>query len=133
MISKIKHIAIIVDDIEQSLTFWHNTLGLEMKHVEEVPDQQVRVAFMSAGDGHIELISPTTKDSGAARFLAKEGGGLHHIALEVNSLDEAVEILRAKGLRLTENLPSTGAMGRKVVFVHPESSGGVLVELYESE
>ena len=133
MINRIKHIAVIVDDIEQSLKFWHDTLGLDIKHVEEVPDQQVRVAFMSAGDGHIELISPTTKDSGAARFLAKEGGGLHHIALEVNNLNEAVEILQAKGLRLTEDLPSTGATGRKVVFVHPESSGGVLVELYESE
>jgi methylmalonyl-CoA/ethylmalonyl-CoA epimerase len=131
MIKKINHIAIIVPDLDSSLAFWRDTLGLPLTHTEEVNSQESVVAFLPIGDSEIELVKPTTDTSGAAKFLAKRGPGLHHIALEVDNLDEMLLTLKEKGVRLINETPITAAGGNRAAFIHPESANGVLVELYE--
>ncbi len=131
MIKRINHIAIIVSDLESSLAFWRDTLGLELSHTEEVASQESIVAFLPAGESEVELVQPTTDTSGAARFLAKRGPGLHHIALEVDNLEEMLARLKAKGVRLINETPIAAAGGNRAAFIHPESANGVLVELYE--
>ena len=131
MIKKINHIAIIVPDLDISLAFWRDTLGLPLTHVEEVASQESVVAFMPTGDSEVELVKPTTETSGAAKFLAKRGPGLHHVALEVDDLDAMLMRLKEKGVRLINETPITAAGGNRAAFIHPESASGVLVELYE--
>ena len=131
MIKRINHIAIIVPDLDASLAFWRDTLGLALTHIEEVTGQESLVAFLPTGDSEVELVKPTTGTSGAARFLAKRGPGLHHIALEVDNLDEMLVKLKEKGVRLINETPVTAAGGHRAAFIHPESANGVLVELYE--
>ncbi|HLF00835.1 MAG TPA: methylmalonyl-CoA epimerase [Anaerolineales bacterium] len=132
MIKKINHIAIIVPDLEASLAFWRDTLGLNLTHVEEVKGQESVVAFLPTGDSEVELVKPTTETSGAAKFLAKRGPGLHHIALEVDNLDEMLAHLKEKGVRLINESPILAAGSNRAAFIHPESANGVLVELYET-
>ncbi len=131
MIKKINHIAIIVPDLDASLAFWRDTLGLDLTHLEDVPSQQATVAFLPTGDSEVELVQPTTDTSGAAKFLAKRGPGLHHIALEVDNLDEMLVKLKEKGVRLINETAIVAAGGNRAAFIHPESANGVLVELYE--
>ena len=131
MIKKINHVAIIVPDLDSSLAFWRDALGLKVEHVEEVKSQESIVAFLPTGDSEIELVKPTTETSGAAKFLAKRGAGMHHIALEVDNLDEMLVDLKAKGIRLINETPIIAAGGYRAAFIHPESASGVLVELYE--
>ena len=132
MITNIDHIAVIVADIDAALEFWRDALGLEVSRVEEVPAQEAEVAFLPLGQGEIELVQPTSNDSGAARFLAKRGAGMHHIALEVDNLEATLARLKVKGVRLINESPVEAARGRRAAFIHPESASGVLVELYES-
>jgi methylmalonyl-CoA/ethylmalonyl-CoA epimerase len=132
MIKRINHIATIVPDLDASLAFWRDTLGLELSHTEEVASQEAIVAFLPAGESEVELVQPTTDTSGAARFLAKRGPGLHHIALEVDNLEEMLARLKAKGVRLINETPIAAAGGNRAAFIHPESANGVLVELYEA-
>ncbi len=131
MIKKINHVAIIVPDLDSSLTFWRDALGLKVEHVEEVKSQESIVAFLPMGESEIELVKPTTETSGAAKFLAKRGAGMHHIALEVDNLDEMLVDLKAKGIRLINETPIIAAGGYRAAFIHPESASGVLVELYQ--
>ncbi|MBI5081444.1 MAG: methylmalonyl-CoA epimerase [Chloroflexi bacterium] len=131
MIKKINHVAIIVPDLDSSLTFWRDALGLKVEHVEEVKSQESIVAFLPTGDSEIELVKPTSETSGAAKFLAKRGAGMHHIALEVDNLDEMLVDLKAKGIRLINETPIIAAGGYRAAFIHPESASGVLVELYQ--
>lgn len=133
MIKRINHIAIIVPDLDSSLAFWRDTLGLDLTHTEEVKSQESLVAFLPTGDSEIELVKPTTETSGAAKFLAKRGPGLHHIALEVDNLDEMLVKLKDKGVRLINETPIVAAGGNRAAFIHPESANGVLVELYETK
>ena len=132
MITNINHIAVVVSDIDAALDFWRDALGLTLTRVEEVPAQKAEVAFLSLGQGEIELVRPTTDESGAMRFLAKRGPGIHHIALEVDDLAMILARLKGKGVRLINETPVAAAGGRMAAFVHPESASGVLVELYES-
>jgi methylmalonyl-CoA/ethylmalonyl-CoA epimerase len=132
MIKKINHIAIIVRDLETSLGFWRDTLGLTLTHVEEVTSQAAVVAFLPTGDSEVELVRPTGETSGAARFLAKRGPGLHHVALEVDDLEAVLSRLKARGVRLINESPVVAAGGNRAAFIHPESADGVLVELYET-
>lgn len=132
MITNINHIAVVVPDIDAALDFWRDALGLTLTRVEEVPAQEVEVAFLSLGQGEIELVRPTTDESGAMRLLAKRGPGIHHIALEVDDLAMILARLKGKGVRLINETPVPAAGGRRAAFVHPESASGVLVELYES-
>ncbi len=130
-IRRINHVALVVDDIEEALEFWRDVLGLELAHVEDAPDQGSVVAFLSTGDQEVELLKPTTANSGVARFLERRGPGLHHICLEVSDIQECLEQLRARGVRLINPEPVLGTGGKLIAFIHPESTHGVLVELYE--
>ena len=131
MIKRINHIAIVVDDIEAALGFWRDALGLELAQVEEVPEQQAAVAFLPVGESNVELVQPTTDTSGMARFLAKRGPGLHHLCVEVHDLEQTLARLKTKGIRLIDETPRLGSDGKKLAFIHPESTHGVLLELYE--
>ena len=130
-VKRINHIAIVVDDIDKALAFWSDALGLQLDHVEEVPDQQSVVAFLPTGDSEVELVQPTSENTGVARYLKKRGPGLHHICFEVDDIDVILEQLKQKEIRLINEAPMIGSGGKKFAFVHPESTHGVLVELYE--
>jgi methylmalonyl-CoA/ethylmalonyl-CoA epimerase len=130
-IKKIDHIAIVVPDIDEALVFWRDALGLELSHVEDMPTQESLIAFLPTGDSEVELVKPTTDTSGIARYLAKRGPGLHHICLEVENIEAALARLKEKGIQLINEEPTIGAGGKKIAFIHPKSTGGVLVELYE--
>jgi methylmalonyl-CoA/ethylmalonyl-CoA epimerase len=130
-IKKIDHVAIVVEDIEEALEFWHDILGLELSHVEDVPEEDSVVAFLPASESEVELVRPTTGASGVARYLKKQGPGMHHICFEVYDIEETLAHLKKKGVRLINEVPQIGTAGKKIAFVHPESTHGVLVELYE--
>ncbi len=129
-ITKVNHVAIAVSDLEAGLGFWRDALGLRVDHVEDVPSQKAEVAFIPVGDTEVELVKPTAPDTGVAKFLAERGGGMHHLCFEVDDLDELLATLKAKGVRLINEAPQV-LPGRRIAFVHPKSTGGVLVELYE--
>ena len=130
-IKRINHVAIVVEDIEKALHFWRDALGLEVAHVEDVPDQKSVVAFLPTGASEVELVKPTTMKSGIARYLQKRGPGIHHICLEVDNIEACLTKLREHGVRLVNPEPVIGTGGKRIAFVHPESTHGVLVELYE--
>ena len=130
-IKKIDHIALIVEDLDTALEFWHDALGLDLSHVEDVPSEHAIVAFLPARESEVELVKPTNEDSGIARFLKKRGPGMHHICFEVYDIEETMQHLKSKGVRLINQAPEIGTGGKKIAFVHPESTNGVLVELYE--
>jgi len=123
------HIAIAVKDLEVAIHTYKEVLGLELAEVEEVPEQQVKVAIFGHGLGRVELICPTAADSGVARFLEKRGEGLHHICLEVEDIEASLAELKAHGAPLLDEVPRPGAGGAKVAFIHPKGAHGVLVEL----
>ena len=133
MPKRIDHVAIIVRDIEQALSFYRDTLGIDPSEIKEVPSEQVRIAFLpmgGPGGSEIELIEPTTADSSLAKFLEKRGEGLHHICLEVESIDAALTEMREKGAPVLDQEPRIAAEGR-AIFVHPKGTNGVLLELLE--
>jgi methylmalonyl-CoA/ethylmalonyl-CoA epimerase len=130
-IKKIHHVAVVVPDIDEALSFWQDALGLDLSHVEDLAEQEVRVAFLPAGESEVELVKPTVEGSSLARYIAKRGPGLHHICFQVDDIEAMLAELKAKGVKLITEEPTTGAGGAKVAFVHPKSTGGVLVELYE--
>jgi methylmalonyl-CoA/ethylmalonyl-CoA epimerase len=129
---RIHHVAIVVEDIDGALGFWTKALGLPLGRVEDIPDQESTVAFLPTDGGEVELVRPTSEDSGISRFLKKRGPGIHHLCFEVDDLDARVLNLREAGIRLIDPEPTTGSDGRRMIFVHPESTQGVLVELYET-
>lgn len=129
-IIKINHVAIAVSAMEPALAFWQEMLGLVVDHIEDVPSQKSQVAFLPVGESEVELVMPTTDDSGLAKFVQEKGGGIHHICFEVEDLEGMLVKLRDKGVRLINETP-TILPGRKLAFVHPKSTGGVLIELYE--
>ena len=128
---KINHLGIATTGIDEALKFWADSLGLENVHTETVEDQKVRVAMLPVGESRIELLEPTSDDSPISKFLEKRGGGIHHIAVEVDDIGAALEKLRAQGARLIDEKPRIGAEGCLVAFVHPASTGGVLLELVQ--
>jgi len=130
MTTKLNHIAIVVENLEVALKVYQDVVGLPLDHIAEEPAEEVRVAFLPTDTGEIELIQPTTTDSGVAKFLAKRGEGLHHICLEVESIEATVEKMTARGLEVLGR-PRRNERGDKYVFVHPKSAHGVLLELYE--
>ena len=129
-IKKINHIAILVEDIDAALSFWRDQLGLTLDHVEDVPSQSSKVAFLPVGEGEVELVQPIDSDSGLAKFLEKRGEGMHHLCIEVCDIQSMLSTLKEKGVRLINEEPIT-LPGRKMAFIHPKSASGVLVELYE--
>ncbi|MCY3834310.1 MAG: methylmalonyl-CoA epimerase [Chloroflexi bacterium] len=130
--TKLNHLAIIVDDMEAALRFWRDGLGLAQAGApQSVSAEAVDIANLTVGDAHIELIQPTTEDSGVAKFLATRGPGLHHLCLEVPDLDAKLAELREHGYEVINDSPRERA-GRRYAFIHPKSAGGVLLELYEA-
>ena len=130
-IGKLNHVAVVVGDIDAALAFWRDALGLELAGVRDMPEQKSKIAFLPVAGSEIELVQPTDAESGIAKYLAKRGPGMHHLCLETRDLDAAVARLKQKGIRLIGDAPAQGADGRRMIFVHPDSAGGVLVELYE--
>src|SRR5215203_1179684 len=128
---KINHLGIATRGIEEALKFWEDALGLENVHTETVEDQKVRVAMLPVGESRIELLEPTSEDSPISKFLEKRGGGIHHIAVGVEDIEAALAKLKRAGARLIDETPRIGAEGCLVAFVHPASSGGVLLELVQ--
>ena len=131
-IQRINHVAVVVDDMEKSLLFWRDALGMQIHEVRDVPAEQSQVAFLPLEGSEVELVRPTTGDSGIAKYLAKRGPGMHHICLEVDDIAGMLVQLKARGMRLINEEARVAADGRKYAFVHPQSTGGVLVELYEA-
>ena len=129
-LKKINHVAVVVSDIDEALKFWRDAMGIELHHIEDVPSQKAVVAFLPVGESEIELVRPTAEDTGAAKFLAERGGGMHHLCFEVDDIAGMLVDLKSKGVRLINEEPIV-LPGRKMAFVHPKSTGGVLVELYE--
>jgi methylmalonyl-CoA/ethylmalonyl-CoA epimerase len=129
-ITKINHVAIAVPDLEGSLAFWRDAMGITVNHIEDVPSQKSMVAFLPVGDSEVELVKPTSDDTGVGKFLAERGGGMHHLCFEVDDIESMLADLKAKGVRLINETPQV-LPGRKMAFVHPKSTGGVLVELYQ--
>src|SRR5947209_2564236 len=135
MPERIDHVAIIVRDIEQALHFYRDILGITPREIKDVPTEQVRIAFLPLGGpsgSEIELISPTTPDSSLTKFLEKRGEGLHHICLEVEDIDAALQEMRAKGVPVLDKQPRIAAEGR-AIFLHPKGTNGVLLELVERD
>ena len=131
MNAKINHVAILLPDIVQGIQFWVDALGLSLEKTEEVPEQEVKIAFLPVGESHIELVAPTNDTSGVARYLAKRGPGLHHICLEVDDIEATLARLKKYEVQLIDDEPKTTPDGKKLAFIHPKATGGVLVELYE--
>ena len=129
---KIDHIGIATEAIEQASGFYRDALGLMVADVEVVSEQKVRVAMLPIGETRIELLEPTSSDSPISKFLAKRGPGIHHIAIQVEDIRKSLEKLKREGARLIDEEPRTGAGGCLVAFVHPSSTGGVLVELVQN-
>ena len=127
----IHHIAIAVHDLDEALAFYCDGLGLEMTERREVPEEGVEIAFLPTGEGEIELVRPLGEEGGVAHFLEKRGEGLHHICLAVEDIEAGMERLRAAGARLLSKKPRVDVHGTRYVFVHPRSTHGVLLELYE--
>ena len=130
-IQSVHHVAVVVDDMRKSLSFWRDALGIDLHELRDVPAEASRVAFLPLAGTEIELVEPTTTDSGIAKYLAKRGPGMHHICLQVDDIGAMLEQLRARGIRLINEEPRKAANGKMYAFVHPESTGGVLVELYQ--
>lgn len=129
---KINHLGIATNGIDEALEFWAEALGLENVHTEVVEDQKVRVAMLPLGESRIELLEPIADDSPISKFLQKRGGGIHHIAVEVDDIEASLERLKSQGMRLIDESPRVGAEGCLVAFVHPGSTGGVLLELVQT-
>jgi len=127
----LNHVAVLVEDLDQALSFWQDQLGLTLDHVETVSSMEVKIAFLPLGESEIELVQPTTADSSLTKFLKNRGPGLHHICIEVEDISAKLADLKKKGVRLIDEEPITMDDGRKLAFLHPKSAGGVLIELYE--
>ena len=128
---RIDHVAMVVEDLETTLAFWRDGLGLELTQIEEVPAEKSRVAFLPVGGSEIELVKPTGEDSGLKRYLEKRGPGMHHLCLEVDDIEGMLKQLKERGIQLINETPVNGLGGKRYAFIHPKSANGVMVELYQ--
>jgi methylmalonyl-CoA/ethylmalonyl-CoA epimerase len=133
LVKKIDHIGIAVHSIENALPFYTNILNLTLLGIEEVESEKVKIAFLKIGDSKIELLEPLTKESAIANFLEKRGEGIHHLALGVDSIEDRINEIKEKGIRMINDTPKPGAGGAMVAFMHPKSTGGVLFEYCEKK
>jgi methylmalonyl-CoA/ethylmalonyl-CoA epimerase len=130
-VKQINHIAVVVEDMDKALSFWRDALGMELQGMREVPAEKSQVAFLPLPGSEVELVQPTTDDSGIAKYLAKRGPGMHHLCLEVDDIEGMMSQLKSRGVRLINDEPRIAADGKRYAFIHPESTSGVLVELYQ--
>ena len=128
MITKIDHLGIAVTSIDEAIPYYENVLGLVCEGREEVESQKVRTAFFAAGEVHLELLEPTSPDSPIAKFLEKNGPGIHHIAFATDDITGQLAQAKDGGTRLIHEVPFTGAADKLVAFLHPKSTFGVLTE-----
>ena len=133
MLKKIDHIGVAVRDLEEALKFYRDCLGLDLTGMEEVAEQKVRVAFLPVGESKVELLESTDPEGPVAGFIESRGEGVQHIAFRVSNLEEKLAALKERGVRLIDEKPRYGAGGARIAFLHPKSTGGVLVELCERE
>ncbi|HOS70000.1 MAG TPA: methylmalonyl-CoA epimerase [Bacillota bacterium] len=131
MVRKIDHIGIAVSNLDEAVKLYKDVLGLELHGTEVVPEQKVKVAFLPVGDTEVELLESTSDDGPIAKFIEAKGQGIQHIAFRVDDIEAALEEMKAKGMRLIDEKPRYGAGGAKIAFLHPKSTGGVLIELCE--
>ncbi|MFB0505725.1 MAG: methylmalonyl-CoA epimerase [Thermodesulfobacteriota bacterium] len=131
MIKRIDHIAIAVNDMNEAAKFYTDILQLDLCGVEVVTEQKTKVGFLKIGGSNIELVQPASDDSPLAKFLETRGPGIHHICLEVDDIQKEVEKLKKRGVRMIDDTPRPGAHNTRVAFIHPKSSGGVIIELNE--
>lgn len=129
MIKKIAHIAIAVNSVDEAARFYIEQLGLKLEGKETVPHRKVTVGFIQIGATKIELVQPDSPDAPVAKFLSERGAGLHHICFEVDDIDAEFRRLKAAGVRIVDPEPQKGAGDTKAFFIHPKSTGGVLIEL----
>jgi methylmalonyl-CoA epimerase len=128
---KIDHIGIAVKSIAAALKVYEQAVGLKLAGYDEVDDQGVRVAMLDIGESRIELLEPTRPESPVEKFMNKRGEGIHHIAVRVDNIEEALERLKTAGIRLIDEKPKRGAHNTRIAFIHPASTHGVLMELVE--
>lgn len=131
MITRINHIGIAVNSIEEQIPFYKNILKFEFLGVEKVAEQKVNVAIFKVGDVKIELLEPTSIDSPISKFLEKKGNGIHHIAYQTDNINEQISQLKEKNVKMIDDTPRSGAHNTKIAFIHPKSSGKILTELCE--
>ena len=132
MLTKINHIGIAVKSLDETLPFYRDNLGMAFAGIEEVAEQKVRVAMLQVGESKIELLEPTSDESPVAKFIEKNGAGIHHIAYEVSNIEAAIATLLGDGARMIDEKPRCGAHGTRIAFIHPKSSNGVLTELCQA-
>jgi len=133
MVNKIDHIGIAVKNLEEALNFYENILGLKSAGFEIVEEQKVKVAFLPIGDTEVELLESTEEDGPIARYIAKNGEGVQHIAYRVDDIEKAIEDMKEKGIRMIDEKSRYGAGGAKIAFCHPKSTHGVLIELCQRD
>ena len=131
-IKRIHHVAVLVDDLDASLSFWQDILGIEPSQVSDMPKEAARIAFLPIGESQVELLQPTSSDSGLSRYLQKHGPGMHRLCLEVTALDAFLAQLRLKQVQLINDEPKVSEDGKLYAFIHPKSTLGLLVELYQT-
>jgi len=133
MVKKIDHIGIAVKNLDETLNFYENILGLKSAGTETVEEQKVKVAFLPIDDTEVELLESTEEDGPIARYIAKNGEGVQHIAYRVDDIEKAIEEMKEKGIRMIDEKPRYGAGGAKIAFCHPKSTYGVLIELCQRD
>jgi methylmalonyl-CoA epimerase len=132
-VTKLDHIGIAVKNMDEALAFYRETLGIDSVGTEVIEEQKVKVAFLPLGDTELELLESTAPDGPVAKFIEKRGEGIQHIALRVESIEEALAELKEKGFKLIDQEPRYGAGNAQIAFLHPKATGGILLELSERE
>lgn len=133
MITKIDHIALVAPQLDDSIGFWAEALGLTVSATHREDAQEVDVAFLPVGESKIEILAPFVENNGVSKYLQKRGPGMHHICLEVDDIHAALERLKAHNVPLIDEQPRLNSEGREMLFIHPKGTGGVLVELYQQK
>lgn len=131
MITRIDHIGIAVNNLDEALKVYRDGLGLEVTHVADEPEQKVKVAFLPRGGSEIELLEPYPGDGPVRKFMDKRGEGIHHVCVEVDDIEAALARLNAQGVQLIDTTPRMNSRGQKIAFIHPKGAHGVLIELYQ--
>jgi methylmalonyl-CoA/ethylmalonyl-CoA epimerase len=131
LFGRIDHIGVAVEDIDAALELYARDFQMGEQHRETVEEQGVEAVLLEVGDGHVELIRPLGPDTGVAKFIAKNGPGLHHVAYATEDIDSTLGAVREAGLKLIDEQPRVGIRNSRVAFLHPRSTGGVLTELVE--
>jgi methylmalonyl-CoA epimerase len=131
VLDRIDHVGIAVEDLDAAIALYSESLGMPLAHRETVDSQGVEAALLDVGEGHIELLRPLGEDTPVGKFVAKKGGGMHHVAYAVGDIDATLAEVKKAGLELIDEEPRTGIRDSRVAFLHPRSTGGVLTEIVE--